>query len=144
METRDPDRLPDEPLHCFDPVSAEPGATISELAEAIELRLQLIAARTHLAIARGWDSGRISRQDPDYYALTVANELLGGKRGGAARQLPARALTSRSARSPVPPSEIVTRKEEPMRRNTPLRAVPLVVCLCACDEDPTGPRCRPR
>jgi len=65
VETHDPDRLPDEPLHCLDPVSAEPGATISELAEAIELRLQLIAARAHLAIAQGWDSGRISRQDPD-------------------------------------------------------------------------------
>ncbi len=52
--------LPEEPLHYFDPVSADLVATIGELAEAIELRLQLMAARAHLAIAEAWDSGRIS------------------------------------------------------------------------------------
>jgi hypothetical protein len=65
VETRDPDRLPEEPLHCLDPVSAEPSATIPEVAEALELRLQLVAARTHLAIAQAWDSGRLTRQHPD-------------------------------------------------------------------------------
>jgi hypothetical protein len=52
--------LPDEPLYYFDPVSADPAATVSELAESIELRLQLMAARAHLAIAEAWDSGRLS------------------------------------------------------------------------------------
>jgi hypothetical protein len=56
--------LPDEPLVRLDPVSADPSATIPEAAEAVELRLQLIAARVQLAIAEAWDSGRLSHQVP--------------------------------------------------------------------------------
>jgi hypothetical protein len=57
--------LPDEPLVRLDPASADPSATIAEVAEAVELRLQLIAARVQLAIALAWDSGRLSHPVED-------------------------------------------------------------------------------
>lgn len=57
--------LPSDPLVRLRPVSADPAATIAETAEAIELRLQLVAARTHLAIAEAWDSGRLVKQEAD-------------------------------------------------------------------------------
>ncbi|NVB81029.1 MAG: ATP-binding protein [Kofleriaceae bacterium] len=59
------DALPDDPLVRLQPVSADPAATVAEVAEAIELRLQLVAARTHLAIAEAWDSGRLAKQEAD-------------------------------------------------------------------------------
>jgi hypothetical protein len=57
--------LPDEPLVRLEPVAGDPAATISEAAEAVELRLQLISARVQLAIAEAWDSGRLSHQIPE-------------------------------------------------------------------------------
>ena len=56
--------LPDAPLLRLDPVSVTPTATDDEIARSIELRLQLIGARTLVAIAEAWDSGRISKTDP--------------------------------------------------------------------------------
>ncbi|HEX7843062.1 MAG TPA: ATP-binding protein, partial [Kofleriaceae bacterium] len=56
--------LPDDPLYRLDPVSVTPTATAQEIAQAIELRLRLIGARTQIAIAEAWDSGRISKPDP--------------------------------------------------------------------------------
>src|SRR5665647_2046564 len=41
-----------------------PTATAGEIAQAIDLRLQLIGARVNVAIAEAWDSGRISKTDP--------------------------------------------------------------------------------
>jgi hypothetical protein len=57
--------LPDEPLVGLEPVFADPVATLDEAAEALELRLELIAARVYLAIAEAWDSGRLSEQVAD-------------------------------------------------------------------------------
>jgi hypothetical protein len=59
-----PEALPDAPLLRLDPVAVTPTATPAEIAQALELRLQLIGARTHAAIAQAWDSGRISKPDP--------------------------------------------------------------------------------
>jgi len=59
VETR-PEPLPDAPLVRLEPATAEPPATISEVAEGLELRLELIAARVGFAIAEAWDSGRLS------------------------------------------------------------------------------------
>jgi hypothetical protein len=56
--------LPDAPLLRLDPVAVTPTATAAEVAQAIELRLQWVGARTHAAIAQAWDSGRISKPDP--------------------------------------------------------------------------------
>jgi Cdc6-like AAA superfamily ATPase len=56
--------LPDEPLIRLDPVTVMPTATPGEIAQAIDLRLQLIGARVGVAIAEAWDSGRISKTDP--------------------------------------------------------------------------------
>ncbi len=57
--------VPDAPLVRLEPVSAEPTATISEVAETVELHLQLISARLQLAIARAWDSGTLSKTPED-------------------------------------------------------------------------------
>ncbi|MDQ3370237.1 MAG: ATP-binding protein, partial [Myxococcota bacterium] len=56
------DDLPDDPLVRLDPVEATPTTTEAEIAEAVDLRLQLIAAKVHVAIAEAWDSGRIAQQ----------------------------------------------------------------------------------
>jgi hypothetical protein len=88
VDAPSPQPLPDEPLHCFDPVSADPAATIPELAEALELRLQLVAARTHLAIAEAWDSGRLSAGSPARPPFeSEVFGLLGVGRGEAQSQL---------------------------------------------------------
>ncbi|HEY0481941.1 MAG TPA: AAA family ATPase, partial [Kofleriaceae bacterium] len=58
------DDLPDAPLYRLDPVSVTPNATAAEIAQSLDLRLQLIGARTQVAIAEAWDSGRISKPDP--------------------------------------------------------------------------------
>jgi hypothetical protein len=78
--------LPDEPLVRLEPVAAELAATVAEVAEALELRLQLISARLFLAIAESWDSGRISAQDPSRPPFEA--EVLGllGVGSGAAPQ----------------------------------------------------------
>jgi hypothetical protein len=56
--------LPDDPLVRLDPVTVTPTATAAEIARSIELRLQLVGARAAVAIAEGWDSGRIATPDP--------------------------------------------------------------------------------
>jgi len=60
-EVREP--LPDQPLVRLDPVSVTPNATEGEIAQSIDLLLQLVGARVNVAIAEGWDSGRISKPD---------------------------------------------------------------------------------
>ena len=55
--------LPDAPLIRLDPVAVTPNATTGEIAQAIDLRLQLVGARIHVAIAEAWDTGRISKPD---------------------------------------------------------------------------------
>jgi hypothetical protein len=56
--------LPDLPLVRLDPISVTPTATAAEIAQSVDLRLQLVGARAAVAIADGWDTGRISRPDP--------------------------------------------------------------------------------
>ncbi|MDX2091750.1 MAG: ATP-binding protein [Kofleriaceae bacterium] len=67
--------LPEEPLVRLDPVSVVPDATAGEIAQAIDLRLQLIGARVAAAIAESWDTGRISRPDPSRHPF--ADEVAG-------------------------------------------------------------------
>ena len=43
---------------------SRPTATRGEVAQSIELRLQLVGARVYLAIAEAWDCGRIVKPDP--------------------------------------------------------------------------------
>jgi hypothetical protein len=80
--------LPDAPLLRLDPVSVTPTATTAEIAHAIDLRLQLIGARTSVAIAEAWDNGRITKPDPmrPPFADEVAG-LLGLASGRAPAEL---------------------------------------------------------
>jgi hypothetical protein len=84
----DLDELPDAPLVRLDPVSVTPTATAAEIAQSIELRLRLVGARTAVAIAEAWDSGRISKPDPmrPPFADEVAG-LLGLANGRAPTEL---------------------------------------------------------
>ena len=56
--------FPDAPLVRLDPVSVTPTATANEIAQSIDLRLQLVGARAGVAIAEAWDNGRICKPDP--------------------------------------------------------------------------------
>jgi hypothetical protein len=56
--------LPDAPLVRLDPVLFTATATTGEIAQAVDLRLQLIGARVGVAIADAWDTGRLSKSDP--------------------------------------------------------------------------------
>ncbi|MBL0214676.1 MAG: ATP-binding protein [Myxococcales bacterium] len=56
--------LPEAPLVRLDPVSVFVSATPKEIAQALELRLQLISARVGVAISEAWDNGRLSKPDP--------------------------------------------------------------------------------
>jgi hypothetical protein len=58
-----PAPLPDAPLVGFEPVTATPTASDDEIAHAVELRLQLMAALAAAAIADAWDTGRISKTE---------------------------------------------------------------------------------
>ena len=82
------DDIPDAPLVRLDPVVVTPTATAAEIAQAIDLRLQLVGARTLLAIAEAWDNGRISKPDPTRppFADEVAG-LLGLAAGRAPDEL---------------------------------------------------------
>ncbi|MFT3700341.1 MAG: ATP-binding protein [Kofleriaceae bacterium] len=55
--------LPDAPLVRLDPVAVTPNATPNEIAQSIDLRVQLVGARVHVAIAEAWDAGRIAKPD---------------------------------------------------------------------------------
>ncbi|HET9625100.1 MAG TPA: ATP-binding protein, partial [Kofleriaceae bacterium] len=69
------DELPDEPLVRLDPVSVTADATPDEIARSIALRLDLIGARAHFAVAEAWDSGRISK--PVEHRPPFADEVAG-------------------------------------------------------------------
>ncbi|HEY5934852.1 MAG TPA: ATP-binding protein [Kofleriaceae bacterium] len=56
--------FPDAPLVRLDPVSITPTASANEIAQSVDLRLQLVGARAGVAIAEAWDTGRISKPDP--------------------------------------------------------------------------------
>ena len=74
-ELGDIEPFPDDPLLRLDPVAVTPDATPDEIAQAIDLRLQLIGARVAAAIAEAWDTGRISRPDPTRHPF--ADEIAG-------------------------------------------------------------------
>jgi len=57
------DALPDAPLVRLVPVAVVPTATAGEIAQSVELGLQLVGARVYAAIADAWDSGRIAKPD---------------------------------------------------------------------------------
>jgi len=79
----DDEPLPDAPLLRLDPVAVTPNATAAEVAQSIDLRLQLVGARTSFAIAEAWDSGRISK--PDALKPPFADEVAGLQRLVAGR-----------------------------------------------------------
>jgi SpoVK/Ycf46/Vps4 family AAA+-type ATPase len=56
--------FPTGPLVRLDPVSVTPTASANEIAQSVDLRLQLVGARAGVAIAEAWDTGRISKPDP--------------------------------------------------------------------------------
>jgi hypothetical protein len=78
-----PTPLPDAPLARLVPVTNVVTATPAEIAQSLELRLQLVFARVAHAIAEGWDSGRISKQDPA--RPPFADEVAGLLRLGVGR-----------------------------------------------------------
>jgi hypothetical protein len=98
--------IPDAPLLRLDPVSVTPTATAAEIAQSIELRLQLVGARTSVAIAEAWDSGRISKPDPTRppFADEVAG-LLGLANGRAPLELGAAISLLRGTEELVDASE---------------------------------------
>jgi ATPase family associated with various cellular activities (AAA) len=55
----------DETLVRLDPVTATPTASVEQIAHAVELRLQLMGALAAAAVADAWDTGRISKADPN-------------------------------------------------------------------------------
>ncbi|HEY1816631.1 MAG TPA: ATP-binding protein [Kofleriaceae bacterium] len=55
--------FPDAPLVRLVPVQVRPDATAGEVAQSVELELQLVGARTYAAIADAWDVGRIVKAD---------------------------------------------------------------------------------
>jgi hypothetical protein len=63
------------PLVRLDPVSVTPDATPGEIAQSIELQLQLVGARVHVAIAEAWDCGRIVK--PDQTKAPFVDEVAG-------------------------------------------------------------------
>ncbi|HEY0250408.1 MAG TPA: hypothetical protein VGC41_02735, partial [Kofleriaceae bacterium] len=68
VESEEP--LPDAPLVRLDPVAVIPNATPTEIAQSIDLRVQLVGARVHVAIAEAWDAGRIASaniQKPPFF-----------------------------------------------------------------------------
>ncbi|HEY4238885.1 MAG TPA: ATP-binding protein [Kofleriaceae bacterium] len=60
----DEDVFPDDPLIRLEPVENLPTATPAQIAQAVELRLQLVGALAAAAIADAWDTGRIIKPDP--------------------------------------------------------------------------------
>ncbi|HEY0482054.1 MAG TPA: ATP-binding protein, partial [Kofleriaceae bacterium] len=76
--------LPDDPLVRLDPVIATSTATGEQIAHAVELRLQLMAALAAAAIADAWDTGRISKSDP--HRPPFADEVGGLLRIASGRQ----------------------------------------------------------
>jgi len=67
--------FPDAPLVRLVPVSVTPDATASEVAQSIELALQLVGARAYAAIADAWDCGRIVK--PDQTKAPFVDEVAG-------------------------------------------------------------------
>jgi ATPase family associated with various cellular activities (AAA) len=98
--------LPDEPLRRLDPVSVTPTATAAEVARSVELRLQQVGARTSVAIAEAWDSGRITKPDPvrPPFADEVAG-LLGLASGRAPTELASLVSLMRTAEDLVMAAE---------------------------------------
>jgi ATPase family associated with various cellular activities (AAA) len=84
------EELPSVGLVRLDPVQVIPTATAAEIAQSIDLRLQLVGARTSVAIAEAWDCGRIIKPDPlrPPFADEVAG-LLGLASGRAPAELAA-------------------------------------------------------
>jgi hypothetical protein len=56
--------LPEEPLVRLEPVAATQLAPAAEIMQMLDIRLALVGARVHYAIAEAWDSGRITKPDP--------------------------------------------------------------------------------
>jgi len=98
--------FPTTPLVRLDPVSVTPTATAAEIAQSIDLRLQLVGARVAVAIADGWDTGKISRIDPmrPPFADEVAG-LLGLASGRAAGDLAAAVSRLRATEDMMAASE---------------------------------------
>jgi hypothetical protein len=62
--------LPEAPLVRLDPVAIAPLATAAEIMQTLDMRLALVGARVHFAIAEAWDCGRIAKPDatrPPFY-----------------------------------------------------------------------------
>ncbi|HLL24513.1 MAG TPA: AAA family ATPase [Kofleriaceae bacterium] len=98
--------LTDAPLVRLDPIAVTPTATPSEIAQAVELRLQVVGALAAVAIADGWDTGRISRPDPTLppFADEVAG-LLDLTRGRATDDLAGSVARLRAIEDMVAASE---------------------------------------
>ncbi|MDQ3339217.1 MAG: ATP-binding protein [Myxococcota bacterium] len=98
--------LPDAPLVRLDPISVTPTATAAEIAQSVDLRLQLVGSRAAVAIADGWDTGRISRPDPmrPPFADEVAG-LLNLARGRATPDLSAAVNRLRATEDMIAASE---------------------------------------
>ena len=108
--------FPDAPLVRLDPVSVTPDATAGEVAQSIELQLQLVGARVYLAIAEAWDCGRIVK--PDQTKPPFVDEV-----GGLLRIVSGRAvgeLERARARLDATIDTVLAAQRERAGRRTPL------------------------
>jgi len=72
--------FPADPLLSLDPATSPSLATPADIRADLDARLDLVGARAALAIADGWDNGRISAPDPS--APPFAREVVGILRQG--------------------------------------------------------------
>jgi hypothetical protein len=101
-----PIEFPDAPLVRLDPVTVTPSATPAEIAQALDLRLQLVGARVAFAISEAWDSGRLSKVDmmkPPFHDEVAGLLRLGG--GRAPAELAAAATRHRAVEEMVAASD---------------------------------------
>ena len=86
----DGEPLPDGPLVRLAPVAVAPTASAAEIAQSVDVQVQLVGARVNVAIAEAWDTGRLSQaeqQRPPF--VDEVHGLLGIGRGKAPGELTA-------------------------------------------------------
>ena len=119
----------DDTLVRLDPVTATPTASPEQIAHAVELRLQLMGALAAAAVADAWDSGRISKADPD--RPPFADEVGGLLRIASGRQR--KELIDATHRLRVTEELVITADRERAKN-----LMPLDVLAIDCELSPTA------
>ncbi|MBV8759631.1 MAG: ATP-binding protein [Deltaproteobacteria bacterium] len=100
-----PAPFPEAPLVRLDPVAVVPDATAGEIAQTVELQLQLVGAQVYVAIAEAWDSGRIVKPDqtkpPFVDEVAGLLKIVSGKATGELERAQARLEATREVLASV-------------------------------------------